>query len=356
MRPSHLLPLLVLATTLWSAGVSSAQFPPERPPGANPAGTGKFYLGREIAAPSNTDEWPSPDRLARARAFLQELGVGPGQVVADAGAGHGYLTLLLSELVGPQGKVLAVEIDPRMLASLNRQVRDRGLANVEIIRGMEWDPRLPAGQLDFILVLHAYHEFSHPVEMTRALVDALKPGGRLVIVESRQEDLTQPFDRLHSMSREQLRAEMRPFPLRLLRESSPSLPNRHTFVLQKEDTRGPTEIRASYPPEDLAGEVSRLRQEVQSLQAEVARLRDQLGQRVTRTSASAPGRIELVNQWGAAVAIVVNGQRYVLAPGQTLPLEGQPAGDFTYEVAGIQAPVMRSLAPGETFRVIVHPR
>jgi SAM-dependent methyltransferase len=252
--------------------------------------------------------------------------------------------------------VYAVEIDPRMLASLGRHVRERDLSNVQVVQGIEQDPRLPAGQLDFILVLHAYHEFSHPVEMIGAMEHALKPGGQLVIVENKQEEITQPFDRLHSMSRAQMQAEMKPFRLRFLRMSSPTLPDRHTFVLQKDGSQGPTEIRASYPPADLAGEVVRLRQEVQDLRAEVARLRDQLGQRVTQTSAKAPGRIELVNQWSFAVTVVVNGQRYVLAPSQTVPLEGQPSGDFTYEVAGIQAPVTRTLAPGETFRVIVHPR
>src|SRR5262249_25276604 len=148
-------------------------------------GIGKFYMGREIAAVANTDEWPAPDRLARARAFLQELGVRPRHVIADGGAGNGYPTLPLSELVGAQGKVYAAELDPRMLASLDRQVRERGLSNVQVVQGNEQDPRLPAGQMDFILVLHAYHEFSHPVEMVRAMEQALKPAGQLVIVENK---------------------------------------------------------------------------------------------------------------------------------------------------------------------------
>jgi ubiquinone/menaquinone biosynthesis C-methylase UbiE len=346
---------LVLLAPIYRGEVCLAQSGPYVDRVPSQYGTGRFYLGREIARVSISEEWPAPDRLARAGAFLREMGVQPGHVVADVGAGSGYITLLLSDLVGPTGKVYAVEVAPTMLQAIRQRVRERGLTNVEVVTGTETDPRLPAGLFDSIFVFHAYHEFYYPSEMTAAMSRSLKPGGRLVIVEQRQEEMMLPFERLHSMSQSQLQAEMRPHLLQLVQTRSTSLPNRHTCVFRKEEHTVAKPVPRANATPGLATELALLRQEVRYWQEELMRLRNQLATQ-SWTAGKGWGRIELVNTYGLPVEIVVNGQSYLVGAGQTQVLEGQPVGSFTYEVIGVQSPVTRPLNVNETFRILVHPR
>lgn len=202
---------------------------------SSPHGTGKFYLGREIAGIARGSEW-DPGQLARARGFFLSLGVRPGDAVADVGAGQGDTALLLADLVGATGRVYATEIDEVALRTIRRRAADRGLENVVAVRGAIDDPGLPTGALDLILVAHSYHEFSHPYEMTAGLVRALKPGGRLVLIEARRESAPTPYAAIHAMDRRQMLREMQPFPLRVQGVEHPALPSSHVFVFVKEAT------------------------------------------------------------------------------------------------------------------------
>ena len=203
----------------------------------DPDGIGKFYMGREIAWVMGHQAAGWLDRPEREQeeqpAKLHEvLRVKPGSAVADIGAGSGYHTFRLSASVGKAGKVYAVDVQPEMLQILRQRVKARGIDNVELVKGTEKDPNLPANALDLILMVDVYHEFSEPYEMTEAMVKALKPGGRLVFVEFRLEDPTVPIKLVHKMSERQVRKEMAVHPVRWT-ETTSVLPWQHVIVFEK---------------------------------------------------------------------------------------------------------------------------
>src|SRR5207248_5540139 len=129
-------------------------------------------------------------------------------------AGSGYHTFKLAELVGAKGKVYAVDIQEEMLDIIRGRMKARKVTNIVPVKGTESDPKLPAASVDMILMVDVYHEFSHPFEMTEAMVKALKPGGRLVFVEYRLEDPEVPIKLVHKMSEKQVLKEMAVHPLR----------------------------------------------------------------------------------------------------------------------------------------------
>jgi SAM-dependent methyltransferase len=123
------------------------------------------------------------ERWQRVPDVLAALGVGPGTRVADIGAGNGFFTARLARAVGSAGRVYAVDIDAGVIRRLEERAAREGWANVEIVASRPDDPRLADGTLDAALIVNAYHEFTEPAAMLRALARALKPGGRLVIVD-----------------------------------------------------------------------------------------------------------------------------------------------------------------------------
>ncbi len=124
------------------------------------------------------DQWQRPNGL------MDRLGLRSGGVVADVGAGEGYFSRHLAARVGAQGKVYAVDLDEKALASLQESAKAQGLSQVETVRGTADDPRLPASAIDAALVVDSYHEFTAPDAMLERLHAALKPGGRLGLVEA----------------------------------------------------------------------------------------------------------------------------------------------------------------------------
>jgi precorrin-6B methylase 2 len=224
---------------LLTAGLGWAD-PPRYETRANhdPNGTGKFYLGREIALVMGHQaagwlERPERDREEEPAKLLAALDVKPGMVVADVGAGSGFHTFRLAPLVGPAGKVLAVDIQPEMLDLVRDKAKRTGVANVEPVQGTETDPKLPAGGVDLILMVDVYHELSHPYEMAERMVAALKPGGRLVFVEFRLEDPKVPIKLVHKMSERQVVKEMEAFPDLTHTKTVGTLPWQHVIVFTK---------------------------------------------------------------------------------------------------------------------------
>jgi ubiquinone/menaquinone biosynthesis C-methylase UbiE len=128
------------------------------------------------------------------------LGVQPGWMVADIGAGSGYYTVRLAALVGPQGRVYANDVQPGMLALINRRLSVARIRNVELVQGATADPMLPAGAIDLALMVDVYHELAEPQLMLRRIREALKPDGRLVLLEYRAEDPRVPIRPEHKMS------------------------------------------------------------------------------------------------------------------------------------------------------------
>ena len=133
-------------------------------------------------------------------AAMDALGIEPGSVVADVGAGPGPYTFPLAERVGPDGRVYAVDIDEDDLAKLRSRAEREGVVQVETILGATDDPRLPAVALDVVLVINAYHEFREYDEMLQAFHQALKPGGRLAIIDAKT-DAGEARSRYHNRHR-----------------------------------------------------------------------------------------------------------------------------------------------------------
>lgn len=200
-------------------------------------GTGKYYLGREIAQVMGhlaagwleRPERESEEKVSRA---LQNMDLKPNEIIADIGAGSGYYTFRMAERV-PDGKVFAVDIQPEMLDIMRRKIENNEIGNVELVQGGEMSPNLPENSVDMVLMVDVYHELSHPKEIMQEIVKALKPDGRFVLLEYRMEDPTVPIKRLHKMSVAQAKKEMKVVGLRL-RENIANLPWQHFMVFVKE--------------------------------------------------------------------------------------------------------------------------
>jgi SAM-dependent methyltransferase len=199
-------------------------------------GIGKVYMGREIShvmghLGAAWLERPEREREERTDLLIENLPLEADDVVADIGAGTGYFTFPMAARV-PEGTVLAVDIQQEMLDIIEQRKTDGGVDNVATIRGTETDPRLPAATVDLVLIVDAYHEFSHPREMGAAIADALKPGGRLVLIEYRGEDPTVPIKALHKMTEAQTKKEMNAAGLEWERTGD-FLPQQHFLVFRK---------------------------------------------------------------------------------------------------------------------------
>ncbi len=163
---------------------------------------------------------------------LDELKIAKGATVADIGAGVGYMSWRMAERVGPKGKVYANDIQPQMLELLRKNMQERHLSNVVPVLGEPDDPKLPRGQIDLVLMVDVYHEFTHPQEMLRHIREALNPEGRLVLLEYRAEDPKVPILPLHKMTVDQVKAEIEPEGFRLDKVIE-SLPRQHILIFTK---------------------------------------------------------------------------------------------------------------------------
>ena len=204
----------------------------------HPDATGKVYLGREIShvMGHQAADWlerPERSREENPLRLLQLLAIKPGDVVADIGAGSGFHTRRLAAAVGAEGRVMAVDIQPEMLQILQKRLRRAKITNVETVLGKIDDAQLPPDSIDLAVMVDVYHEFSHPFEMIDSIVQALKPGGRIVFVEYRAEDANVPIKPHHKMTVAQVRREMEPHALSWTRTVSDQLPWQHYIEFTK---------------------------------------------------------------------------------------------------------------------------
>ena len=204
----------------------------------DPNGTGKFYMGREIALVmghlgAGWLERPEREREEQPNRLLDALRLKPGQMVADIGAGSGYFSFRLAKRVGPSGTVFAVDIQPEMLALIRQKMKKRDVTNIVPVKGEITDPKLDKESVDLFLMVDVYHEFSHPWEMTRAMVRSLKPGGRLVFVEYRLEDPSVPIKLVHKRSEKQVIKEMSVHPEMRWVGTLDLLPRQHVVLFEK---------------------------------------------------------------------------------------------------------------------------
>ena len=235
LRPLILLPAVTLLCAAAPAAAGEDDGPyrygtPSRD------GIGKFYMGREISRVmghlgAGWLERSSREREERTDLLVDNLPLEEDDVVADVGAGTGYFSFRIAPSV-PRGEVLAVDIQPEMLAIIRERAEEEGIDNVRGIRGTVTDPNLPEAGVDLALIVDAYHEFSHPREMALALRRALRPGGRLILVEYRAEDPSVPIKRLHKMSEAQVRRELEATGFEFVRNGD-FLPQQHFLVFRR---------------------------------------------------------------------------------------------------------------------------
>lgn len=199
-------------------------------------GIGKFYMGREIShvmghLGAGWLERPEREREERTDLLLENLPLQKDSIVVDLGAGTGYFSIPMALRVS-EGRVLAVDIQQEMLDIIADRASTAGIENIRTILATETDPGLPENSVDLVLMVDAYHEFSHPREVIDRIVSSLKPGGRIVLIEYRGEDPAVPIKRLHKMTEAQARRELTAAGLRWV-ENLDFLPQQHFLVFEK---------------------------------------------------------------------------------------------------------------------------
>ena len=203
---------------------------------SSPDGIGKIFMGREIAQVMGHPGIGWLERTVREKEeaptkAISLLNLAPNAVIADIGAGSGYYSFMISPLV-PLGKVIAVDIQQEMLDYLSKEAAARKITNVEPHLGMIESIQLPDNTLDAVLFVDAYHEFSHPAEMLKSIHSALKPGGKIYLLEYRAEDPNVPIKNLHKMSAAQAIKEFDAIGFTFV-ENKPDLPWQHFLVFKK---------------------------------------------------------------------------------------------------------------------------
>lgn len=235
--------LLILSCWLLNITLSPIAVTPsatyQQKPVHSPDGIGKFYQGREIAkvmghTGASWLERPSREAEEQPSKIINAINLKPNDVVADIGAGTGYLSFRIAPLI-PKGKVFAVDIQPEMLDIIKSLKKDKNISNVEPILATVNNPNLPPESVDLAIMVDAYHEFEYPLEVMQGIVSALKPGGRVVLVEYRGENPFVMIKALHKMSQKQAKKEMQAVGL-LWRETKNLLPQQHLMVFEKPQT------------------------------------------------------------------------------------------------------------------------
>ena len=206
----------------------------------DPNGINKWYMGRQIAHVMShwgIDWLERPERQFEENSslLLKNLNLKSGMQVADIGAGSGYYTSLIAKRIG-NGKVYSVDVEPQMILFLNERIKQENLTNVITVLGSETSVALPSSSIDMMLLVDVYHEFSFPYEMGLSMYNALKPNGRLVLVEFRSEDESVPIKTIHKMSEAQSVKELKAVGFRLEKNIS-NLPWQHCMVFVKESTK-----------------------------------------------------------------------------------------------------------------------
>ena len=198
-------------------------------------GTGKWYMGREIAHVMgyqgiNWLERPEREKEENTSKLLKNMDIRPNEVIADIGAGSGYHVFKMAPKAS-KGLIYAVDIQQEMLQAIREKKLKKGIENIELVKGTEKSVNLPENSIDKLLMVDVYHEFSFPVEMMASIKNALKPDGKIYLIEYRAEDDNVPIKRLHKMSADQAVKEMEAWGFKL-KENIDNLPWQHCMVFK----------------------------------------------------------------------------------------------------------------------------
>jgi ubiquinone/menaquinone biosynthesis C-methylase UbiE len=226
MRKHVRLSFTIAALVAVAALIASAQ-----QPGVHPISGRRFadvmsYQGAEWLDRAERIEEEAPDEA------VALLDIRRGYVVADIGAGSGYMSVRMARRVGPTGKIYAVDIQPEMIDLLNQRLAKDKVTNITPILGSSADPKLPAASIDVEVLVDVYHEFQEPQKMLRHLGDALKPDGRLILLEYRKEDPRIPIRIEHKMTVTEAKLEVEAEGFRLW-STNEKLPRQHVLIFKK---------------------------------------------------------------------------------------------------------------------------
>lgn len=214
---------LLLGLTSLTLGVAAQQAPPKHP--LTGRQIANIYTGRDWLDRAEREAEEQPDRA------LELIGIKPGMIVADVGAGSGYMSVRLARRVGQAGKVYANDLQATMLKLLQEKVRREKLTNIEFVQGTATDTRLPPGAIDLALLVDVYHEFWYPQEMLQSIRRSLKPNGQLVLLEYRKEDPNLQILPDHKMSVAEVRTELEAEGF-IFDRLIPQLPRQHILVFR----------------------------------------------------------------------------------------------------------------------------
>lgn len=224
-RRTFSFPVLIILFFSTYAGAASQQGSVHPLSGRPYSGT-MSVLGAAWLDRAEREDEEEPDKA------LEIIGIASGEAVADIGAGSGYFTLRLSNLVGSTGHVYAVDIQEGMLRIIQQKLEQNQIDNVSLVLGSQGSPGLEEASLDLALMVDVYHELAEPQILLQQLYLALKPGGRLVLLEYRAEDPEIPILPLHKMSvaDAKLEVEHEGFKLTTVNED---LPSQHVLIFTK---------------------------------------------------------------------------------------------------------------------------
>ena len=163
--------------------------------------------------------------------LIKGLNLKPTDSVADIGAGSGYFSFRMAKLV-PDGKVYAVDISPQMIGIVRSKMAKEQVSNVVPVQSTITQTKLSPNSVDAALIVDAYHEFSHPLEMATSILRSLKPGGKLILIEYRMEDPSVPIKLLHKMTEKQAKAEMKNAGFKW-EKTLTMLPQQHFMIFRK---------------------------------------------------------------------------------------------------------------------------
>ena len=197
---------------------------------AHPA-TGRLYANTIGMAEADWLVRPEREKDEQPDKALKALDIAPGSTVADIGAGVGYFSWRLAKIVGPAGRVYANEIQSGMIEKIRKNLVERSITNVEPVLGKADDPMLPKGAMDLALMVDVYHELAQPQKMLRRTRESLKPEGRLVLIEYRKENSPLTINALHSLTVEEVKAEVEPEGFRFDKVLE-ILPNQHIIIFK----------------------------------------------------------------------------------------------------------------------------
>ena len=242
MLRSHRLPTFALLIAAWLGACSPIAAALDQASAyekikASPDGIGKRYMGREIAQVMGWQgaawlEREEREKEERTDLLLRELALKPGMVVADVGAGTGYIARRMATAVGTSGTVFAVDVQPEMIEMLKALSSKAKLPQIKPVLGSVKDVQLAAASVDLAIMVDVYHELEFPSEVMNSLMRAMKPGGRVVFVEYRAEDANVPIKALHKMSEAQIKFEATSVGLTWERTAG-TLPWQHVVVFRK---------------------------------------------------------------------------------------------------------------------------